>query len=196
MLLFPTRDDMVRALVPSAAHILEIGVFRGEFAEVLLSLNPAALHLCDPWDGPSISGDANGNNVVGCDLRQVYEALKQRHACDWRVRFLRGRSPEALKGLEAGSLDMVYVDGNHSYEGCKADLVEALRLVKPGGLIMGHDYEINPEKTAARYDFGVKRAVDEFCAQHGLRILAKGMDGCVSYCIRAPGSIQYSGWGC
>jgi hypothetical protein len=194
MHLYPTRDDMVRALVPSAANILEIGVFRGEFADVLLSLNPARLILCDPWDGPSVSGDPDGNNVVGVDLRQVYEDLKRKHACDHRVLLLRGRSPLALKWIEPHSLDAVYIDGDHSYEGCKTDLVEALRLLKPGGWIMGHDYEMNPEKTQARYDFGVKRAVDEFCARHFLEIHAKGLDGCVSYAIRTP--ILYSGWGC
>ena len=52
-----------------------------------------------------------------------------------------------------------------------------------GGLIVGHDYEPNLEKATVMYEFGVKRAVDDFCARHGVKIIARGMDGYVSYCI-------------
>jgi len=187
---------MLEALLQPGLSILEIGVFRGEFAaEIRHRLHPSLQILCDPWDGPCVSGDADGNNVVGSDLRFVYDEMERQVRGDPSWQLIRGRSPEALKGLAAGSLDAVYIDGDHSYEGCARDLEEALRLVKPGGYIMGHDYEINPAKTEARYDFGVKRAVDEFCARRGLEITAKGMDGCVSYAIRVPPP-QFSGWGC
>ncbi len=48
---------------------------------------------------------------------------------------------------------------------------------------MGHDYEMNMKKAKQVWEFGVKQAVDEFCAEKGLKISAKGMDGCVSYAI-------------
>jgi hypothetical protein len=34
------------------------------------------------------------------------------------------------------------------------------------------------------YNFGVKKAVDELCVIHKQEIIAKAMDGCVSYCIQ------------
>ena len=49
---------------------------------------------------------------------------------------------------------------------------------------MGHDYEMNMDKANTRYNFGVKRAVDEFCKEHNQEIIAKGNDGCVSFCIK------------
>jgi hypothetical protein len=39
----------------------------------------------------------------------------------------------------------------------------ALHKVKPGGWIMGHDYEMNMQKARNFYTFGVRQAVDEFC---------------------------------
>jgi hypothetical protein len=199
MIQFQTRGQMLSELLAPGCSILEIGVFRGEFAsEIRARLAPRLQILCDPWDGPCVSGDADGNNVVGSDLRYVYDEMVRQTRGDPSWLLLRGRSPDALKELADASLDAVYIDGDHSYAGCAADLEEALRLVKPGGYIMGHDLEINPAKTEARYDFGVKRAVDEFCVKHGLSICAKGMDGCVSYAIRVPARefLNFSGWGC
>ena len=37
-------------------------------------------------------------------------------------------------------IDMVFVDGDHSYDGCKGDIEIWLKHLKPGGLIVVHDY--------------------------------------------------------
>ena len=78
-----------------------------------------------------------------------------------------------------------------SYEGVKRDLQIAWRIVKDGGYICGHDYETNPEKTKNHYDFGVKRAVEEFCKEKGVDICAKGMDGQVSFAIKKDSRQQF-----
>ena len=192
---------MVLDLIPEGSRIVEIGVFEGEFAEVLLKTRPSKLFLIDPWDSVSVSGDANGNNVHPADLPQVFEKLKERFREHEAVRLLRGRSPPALAEVGKigdGFVDAVYIDGDHSYEGVRRDLLASLRIVRPGGWIMGHDYDMNPEKTSNRYDFGVKRAVEEVCAAHDLKISALAMDGCISYAIRVPEKPEplYSGWGC
>jgi hypothetical protein len=49
---------------------------------------------------------------------------------------------------------------------------------------MGHDYEMNMNKAKKAYDFGVRKAVDEFCCEFSQKIYAKGLDGCVSYAIK------------
>jgi hypothetical protein len=79
---------------------------------------------------------------------------------------------------------MIYIDADHSYEGVMVDLANAAKVIKDGGLIMGHDYDHNPAKNTKEYPFGVRRAVDEFCQMHGQAIEAVGMDGCVSFAIR------------
>lgn len=184
MFYFPTRDEMVRTLLDPSGTWVEVGVFKGEFAAKLRALNPQLLILVDPWDGPSISGDADGNNVISTDLREDYLRLKALYANDPRVWMFKGRSPDALKGFGDWSVDAIYIDGDHSYTGVMNDLEEAYRIVKPGGWIMGHDYAINPEKTLNRYQFGVKQATMIFCAKHSLEIHALALDGCVSYAIR------------
>ncbi len=38
------------------------------------------------------------------------------------------------------SMDYIFIDGDHSYEGVKNDTEKALELLRPGGLIVWHDY--------------------------------------------------------
>jgi hypothetical protein len=78
---------------------------------------------------------------------------------------------------------MIYIDGDHSYNGVKKDLMNAYNKIKDHGYIMGHDYEMNMEKARNTYDFGVKKAVDEFCITYKQEIVALALDGCVSFCI-------------
>jgi hypothetical protein len=54
------------------------------------------------------------------------------------------------------SLDFVFINADHSYEGCAADIHAWLPKVKAGGWIGGHDYD-NTDYPG----FGVKRAVDQ-----------------------------------
>ena len=62
-------------------------------------------------------------------------------------------------------LDWIYVDGDHSYEGCLSDLENSLKAVKPGGLILGDDYGWPNSKWNKP---GVTKAVNEFINKHKL----------------------------
>ena len=55
---------------------------------------------------------------------------------------IRKRSFDALKDFEIGSLDFVYIDGNHMYGYAAMDLMTWVNKVKKGGIIMGHDYSL------------------------------------------------------
>ena len=70
--------------------------------------------------------------------------------------FCGKNSEAALADFEDGSLDYVYIDGNHLYEFVKKDLELSLRKVKSGGYITGDDYG-----PGGWWNGGVKKAVDE-----------------------------------
>jgi predicted O-methyltransferase YrrM len=46
----------------------------------------------------------------------------------------------SVDGLRA-SVDLLFIDGDHSYEGVRADFENYARLVRPGGLIAFHDVD-------------------------------------------------------
>ena len=69
-------------------------------------------------------------------------------------------------------LDWIYVDGDHSYEGCISDLKNAREIVKPGGLIMGDDFGWPDAKWQKP---GVTKAVKEFILDTDFSITRYGM---------------------
>ena len=174
---------MIVDLVPCNEVYGEIGVFKGEFAKFLLDkLTPSELVLFDLFEGRMGSGDVDGNFYHEVNLADEYTRLQKELPAS--ALFRKGDSSTNLNDFTDNHFTMIYIDGDHSYTGCKKDLEVALHKVKNGGWIMGHDYQMNMEKAHTRYYFGVKQAVDEFCATNGLSIHALGMDGCVSYAIR------------
>jgi len=180
---FNTRKDML-SLLSVESVVAEIGVFEGRFSEEIVEVcAPRELVLIDIWaPGPMMSGDADGKNIREYMGAQLEQATRDRMGHRSEVRIVKSPS-SILATFPADSFDAVYIDGDHSYAGATLDLVNSARVVKHGGWIMGHDYDNNPEKSTARYDFGVKEAVDVFCRAYGQKIAAMGMDGCVSFAI-------------
>jgi lipopolysaccharide biosynthesis glycosyltransferase len=183
-----TREEFHKVLdLPKNPVIAEIGVFRGEYAQYLLqNFIPSRLYLVDPWENISIcSGDQNGNNVIFYNGKDMYEYVSSKYISNSNIIIIRKTSGNIMDAdIEPMTLDMIYIDGDHSYEGVKNDLMLALKLVKKGGWICGHDYSMNYAKTNNHYDFGVKKAVDEFCYENGYHIAYLANDGCVSYAIK------------
>jgi len=76
------------------------------------------------------------------------------------------------------------VDARHDYKGVAQDLNDWYPLLKPGGIIAGHDYvtnndgprqmgqdwSVNFDGTRDSTGRAVKGAVDDFAAKHGLHI--------------------------
>ncbi|MDE2875379.1 MAG: class I SAM-dependent methyltransferase [Gemmatimonadota bacterium] len=146
---------MVRFLRPE--RILEIGTFEGNTTVNLAANAPASarvftLDLPPDWarryalDVPDIHYNAATGNHTG---RQFIETP---HAD--RITQLWGDSA-AFEWDEHGPFDFILIDGCHTYEYAVSDTLNALRVIRPGGAIVWHDYGMLED---------VSRAVDE-CAR-------------------------------
>lgn len=51
----------------------------------------------------------------------------------------RGQSVDVAKNFHE-KIDLLFIDGNHSYEGCRLDVESWLPHLKPNGLVIMHDY--------------------------------------------------------
>jgi hypothetical protein len=172
----PTREELLD-LIPAGSRVAEIGVFRGDFARViLLRCRPAELHLVDLWRGSASSGDKDGRNVVTIlDMKSVYRELLDEFADQPAVRLHRGDSVEVLRQMAEGSLDAAYLDSSHEYQATLAELAQLQRVVRPGGWIMAHDYQPGCP---------VYQAVNEWLARTGRRIAyITRDDGCPSIAV-------------
>lgn len=174
-----TRRDLL-TLLPGDLVIAEIGVFAGEFSrEILEVCNPATLHLVDLWSGITGSGDVNGHRYVSLDLTN-YDQLLARSLPPC-VQVHKSHSISWLLDLKPGSLDAIYLDGDHSGTTVAAELDLARSRVRKGGWIMGHDYAC----LDGTWDFSsVALAVDSFVRKEGLVLNhLTSQDNCQSYAI-------------
>jgi len=139
----------------------EIGVFAGELSRRLLSRADLTLYLVDSWSAsPSKSYAESGDFHSKLTQDQQERYFRMTHHMIYfagpRAKILRKDSKEAAKDIPDASLDFVFIDADHSYEGCKADIEAWKPKIKKGGFISGHDYE-NTEFPC----WGVKKAVQE-----------------------------------
>ena len=184
--IFDTRNDMLKFYCDkvTSPKILEIGVFKGEFLHYLeKNCSWGSIDAVDLFEGITCSGDVDGNNVVYQDVGKSYLELLEKYKEMPNIKIHKSNSIHFLTTQEDNTYDIIYIDGDHSYEGVKQDLTNAFRKIKNGGYIMGHDYEMNMKKTKNHYNFGTKQAVGEFCLTYNQTIISKALDGCVSFCI-------------
>jgi len=67
---------------------------------------------------------------------------------------LMQRNKDYPKSSFAKPVDFVFLDGLHTYEMVKWEIEHYSKLIRPGGALIGHDYDTFK---------GVKKAVDEYC---------------------------------
>lgn len=124
----------------------EIGVADGRYSEILCEKIPGLKLLCvDPFYRPG-------------HYERTLERL-EKYDCN----IVKKTSMEAVLDVADGSLDFVFIDGNHSFNFVMEDLIGWGRKVRKGGIISGHDY----------YHFsnsGVVESVNKYCEIHRLQL--------------------------
>lgn len=117
--------------------IVEIGSYRGKSCVLLATGEPGAhVTAIDPHYG---QGDRGAIVYDPEDTRKMNEALA-RHGVAERVTHIVAESHAARAGWDGRPIDLLWIDGDHSYEGLATDLDDWAPLVRRGGLIAGHDY--------------------------------------------------------
>eukprot|EP00741_Cyanophora_paradoxa_P009457 tig00000144_g9161.t1 len=146
---------------------VEIGVQEAIHAEhILRQWAGRRLVLVDPWAHQDKRVYTDGANRIQEEQERIYETARQRVApfAD-RVSIMRRYSVDAANEFENSSLDFIYIDARHDYEGAREDLQAWYPKLREGGLFAGHDYI--DRDLPGRPPFFVKRAVDEFAQQVG-----------------------------
>lgn len=164
----PTREDLIRELVKPGDVGAEIGVYRGGFSRKIADLGVAMLYCIDAWakyaayekDSLCHTNQDDNCEATKHELREFIAAGK----CE----VIRSYSLDAAMAWTV-PLDFIFLDSNHAYEFAKPDLVAWSQYIKPGGVIMCHDFT-ETSAGAIQMGFGVVRAVKEFCAEHGWEI--------------------------
>jgi MMP 1-O-methyltransferase len=141
----PELEVIARAAadVPEHGLIVEIGSFAGRSSVHWAANSRPSVEICcmDPFDFviddysfEHIQGDASA--VRGRPSGELF--AEQTREWAGRLTMLAQRSPPPSWDRQA---DVIFVDGDHSAEGLHRDLQFWSDRVKPGGRLLGHDWD-------------------------------------------------------
>lgn len=155
-------DEVVQRLNKrQSTKVAEVGVWTGKMSERMLRMAPnMTLWMIDRWAAPAADDSyASSGSEISARGQNVHDAAY--HKCcniaqsfKGRAHILKSDSSEAAEQFNDGFFDVVFIDGDHSYDGCRRDILAWRSKVKAGGWLGGHDYD-HPDQGE------VKRAVDE-----------------------------------
>ena len=123
---------------------LEIGVAMGEHAEQVLRDKDIYYTGIDQWKYDTTM-EHEKNKIKNWNTQEkwddVYKSvLKKLSKFEDRASIIRGSSRDVVPTL-VHKYDVIYVDGDHSYEGAKKDLELSLEVLAEGGKIIVDDLQ-------------------------------------------------------
>ena len=137
------------------ANFVEIGAWKGKSAcymgERLKDTGKNIRYtVVDNFKGsPTEKVHLQDKEIVNGTLYETF--MKNIEPLKEFIRVWKGDSNVVYQFFGDNSLMLLFIDGNHTYEALKQDIKLWLPKVKKGGVISGHDYDLE----------SVKRAVDE-----------------------------------
>lgn len=120
----------------------EIGVYKGDYSAKLAQFG-GELYSIDPWKLYKDYGNSRGQKRLDTQFEIATERLKPYP----NAHIIRKTSMEALDDFDDGSLDFVYIDGNHQFAYVAEDIYHWAIKVRQGGIISGHDYAYYKSKS-------------------------------------------------
>ena len=128
----------------------------------LLERQDLTLHMIDAWSASASQAYKDTNDFHAKLSQKQQNGFYQKTVQNVdkygeRAKIIREFSHKAVDKYPDHFFDLVFIDADHSYEGCKLDILNWMPKVKPGGWISGHDYE----NYLKDLKFGVTEAVNE-----------------------------------
>lgn len=137
----------------------EIGVARAFYTKEIIENNqPQNLFLIDYWKNFDL-GYRDSNMVTDEEHEKRYQSIVENFTNNQTVSVIRDLSTSAASKFDNNFFDWVYIDADHSYDGCLQDLKAYDNKVKSNGYICGHDYF---PPGVGKKGFGVNEAVYDF----------------------------------
>jgi len=163
---FPERGFLFQLAcdAPAGAQVVEVGSWMGAstcFLAAGLKGEGAKVHAVDNFQGLSTCGeDAAWYNrhfrrLGANSTLEIFRANFAALGLSARAEPVVNDSIAAARAMASrhGSIDLIFIDGDHSYEACKADIAAWAPFARRGGVMAFHDFGSRAE--------GVTRAIFE-----------------------------------
>jgi predicted O-methyltransferase YrrM len=156
---------VLSTLAKRSQRIFEFGTCTGKTTYLVARNSPADASVTTITLAPDQVGDYVRED--GDDRRNIKSALRESKLTHFlysgtpvegKVMQLFGDSKSFDEAPFTNSCDLVFVDGSHAYSYVASDSAKALRMVRPGGVVLWHDY-VGPEEE------GVFRRLNELALE-------------------------------
>lgn len=134
----PATLAYLAELASKSTQAVELGTFHGASAAVMLRAGRQChLWCCDSW--------------AHFGTRKITEYFLREEIKSGQCELITGDSATAADMLQhmRGKLDFCWVDDGHETEQVMADILNFLPLLRPGGRLVGHDFDSNPHNDVA-----------------------------------------------
>ena len=152
-------DDIYLHIIPyiQNGHIVEIGTYKGRSACFLAEIvkqskKKIQIDCIDNYSWNDTSPEITRKHLKEVGMIQY-------------INIINDSSLNAVNKYQDQSLDLVFFDGDTSYESAIRELNAWYPKIKLDGYLAGDDYS-----TSRRHSFGIERAVNEFAKSHYLNI--------------------------
>jgi predicted O-methyltransferase YrrM len=158
----PAERDCLARHAAGRRVLAEIGVWHG--------VTTARLRAAMAPDGVLYAVDPYPVGRLGFSMQRRIAHAEVRRVGNGRVEWLRTTGADAARTLAAtvgATVEFVFIDGDHSYDGLRADWEGWSGLIAPGGVVGLHDSRPTPDRPiqaagSVRYTSEVVRADPRF----------------------------------
>jgi len=129
------------SLFPKNGVGAELGVCQGNNALLLYNCaQPLSLYLIDIWEKDELTYKHHPPRLYYDDW-MIMVRNKLPHD---NVHLVKQDSISWLNSIPDDFLDWIYIDSSHTYDHVRVEYSKAIKKVKKGGIISGHDFYCHP----------------------------------------------------
>lgn len=140
--------------VPDNGLIVEIGTLYGRSTSFMAvgAKESVRIYAIDCWEGPHYH-----RMIQAVEYFTKLDLMK-------KIKIIKGYSADVAKSFK-GSIDMLYIDGDHAYESVKTDYKKWYPFLKKGGIIAFHDHILPKFPGVVKFVSETASKENEFIAQ-------------------------------
>lgn len=147
-------------------RVVEVGCWKGRSTRALGDHCTGEVWAVDTWAGSPSERDSSHQEAVALGPSGLFAVFSKNLAdlIPHKVKPLQMPSQQAaawfLNHLGGMSVDMVFIDGDHRQRQVEADITSFLPLLRVGGLLCGHDYQMDDVRQAVTATLGQVEVVE------------------------------------